>query len=368
LDRTDPGRVALVVLTGNGLTLALRVQQGLETDTHIYASERALKTRSAAVGTNAITSFDSLGSALAQLWESHDQLVLFFALGAAIRLLAPLLRDKHRDPGVVVIDDASNFAISTISGHAGGANDLARRCARLLGAIPVITTASDVHHTLSVDLLAETMGWRIADPSQITTVSASIINGEPVAILQDAGPRDWWDSAYPWPANLIRINALDEVTSATFAALLIISDRRIEDVPNGLPTVIYRPPSLILGIGCRRGVPFAALDTFIKTTVLAHDLAFESIAVLASADLKADEVALQQLSRRYSWRFETYPIEALQAVTTIATPSERVQRLIGTPSVSEAAALLSAHNGQLIVPKHKGEGMTLAIARKENGR
>ena len=189
-------------------------------------------------------------------------------------------------------------------------------------------------------------------------------NGEPVAILQETGQSGWWDSACPWPGNLVRVNALHEVTTATFAALLVISDRLIEGFPLGLPTIVYRPSSLVLGIGCRRGVSFAALDAFIKTTLEAHHLAFQSIAVLASVNLKADEVALQRLAEHYSWRFETHTVGALKAVTAIATPSEHVQLLIGTPSVSEAAAILSSCNGQLVVCKCKGEGMTLAVARR----
>lgn len=364
--------IALVVLTGSGLELALRLQQGLESDAHIYASKRVLKTRASEADANAIRSFDAVGLLLAQLWEAYDQIVLFFALGAAVRLMAPLLQDKQSDPGVVVIDDVGRFAISVVSGHAGGANDLTLRCADLLRATPVVTTASDVQNTLAVDLLGDTLGWQRENSSQVTTVSAAIVNREPVALLQEAGQRDWWDRTSSWPRNLVPVNSLHEVTTASFAALLVISDRLLEELPEGLPTIVYRPPSLVLGVGCRRGVSFAALDLFIKTTMKAHHLAFQSIAVLASADIKVDEEALQMLAQHYSWRFETHTVEALKGVTTIVTPSERVRELVGTPSVSEASALLSAQNGQLVVCKQKGEAMTLAVARRvyngeENG-
>jgi cobalt-precorrin 5A hydrolase len=361
---TSPRLIALVVLTGGGLALALRLQQGLEGATHIYASKRARETQYTTIEANAIRSFDTVGVLLAQIWEVYDQIVLFFALGAAVRLIAPLLQDKHSDPGVVVIDDVGRFAISVVSGHAGGANDLTRHCAHLLGAVPVVTTASDVHTTLAVDLLGDTLGWRRENSSQLTAVSAAIVNGEPVALLQEAGQRDWWENTYAWPGNLVPVQSLHEVTAASFAALLVISDRTLQDLPQDLPTIVYRPPSLVLGIGCRRGVSFAALDAFIQTTLQAQHLSFQSIAVLASADIKADEEALQMLAQHYSWRFETHSVEALKAVTAIATPSERVQRLIGTPSVSEAAALLSARNGQLVVCKQKGEAMTVAVARR----
>lgn len=363
-DKTSTRRIALVALTKEGLGLAVRVRQGLAGDVHIYAKQRALKACGSEAEASTLSSFDALKPLLKQLWGAYDQMVLFFALGAAIRLMAPLLQDKKSDPGVVVIDDAGTFAISAVSGHAGGANDLAKQCAEQLGAVPVITTASDVHRTLAVDLLGETLGWHREHSSQMTKVSAAIVNGEPVALLQEAGQRDWWNETAAWPKNLIQVSNLKAVSTATFSALLVISDRLLDELPTGLPTIVYRPPSLVLGVGCQRGVSFADLDAFITTTLQVHRLAFQCIAILASADIKEDEVALQMLAQRYSWRFETHPVEALKTVTAIATPSERVQRLIGTPSVSEAAALLSAHDGQLVLAKCTGKGMTLAVARR----
>jgi cobalt-precorrin 5A hydrolase len=362
-------RIALVVLTRAGLALALRLQRGLVPEVHIYASQRACKDASVGQNTNiSIIDFDTVAPLLSEIWHTYDQLVLFFALGAVVRLIAPLLHHKRQDPGVVVIDDAGQFAISVVSGHVGDANGLARRCAELLDASPVITTASDVHNTLAVDLLAQTQGWYIEDTSALTAVSAAIVNREPVAILQDCGELAWWEdepakgTRRPWPDNLIHVTNSQQTNS--FAALLVITDRLIEDLPHDVPTLVYRPPTLVLGIGCRRGTPFDALDAFIKTTLAEHRIAFHSVAVLATADIKADEDALQMLAQRYGWHFETHATEALRMVTAIPNPSERVQRLVGTPSVSEAAALLSSHGGELIVPKHKGEGMTLAVARK----
>jgi len=359
-------RIALVVLTRAGLALAIRLQRELGTEVHIYASQRACKAYAvlAEQDTNiSITSFETVAPLLSQLWTTYDQIVLFLALGAVIRLIAPLLQHKHKDPGVVAIDDADQFAISVVSGHIGGANGLAVRCAELLSGTAVVTTASDVHNTLAVDLLAQAQGWYIEDASALTAVSAAIINREPVAILQDCGELDWWGNERPWPDNLIHVTNPQQASN--FAALLVIADRIIEGLPQNVPTLVYRPPTLVLGIGCRRGVPFSALDTFVKETLVEHRIAFQSIAVLATADIKADEIALQMLAQHYGWSIETHAVETLKTITTIPNPSERVQRLVGTPSVSEASALLSSNEGELIVPKQKGEGMTLAIARKQ---
>jgi cobalt-precorrin 5A hydrolase len=365
-------RIALVVLTRAGLHLALHVQRGLGTDAHIYASPRACKTAGVDQAEGyltrcSITRFETVAPLLSQLWTTYDQIVLFFALGAVVRLIAPLLHHKHVDPGIVAIDDAGRFAISVVSGHIGDANGLAMRCAALLGAIPVVTTASDVHNTLAADVLAYAKGWQVEDPSAMTAVSAAIVNREAVAILQDCGELDWWGNERPLSDNLIHVTSPQEVSATHtfhFAALLVIADRLIEGLPQNVPTLVYRPPTLVLGIGCRRGVSFHTLDTFVKETLAQHRVAFQSIALLATADIKADEAALQMLVQRYSWGFETHAATALKTMTTVPNPSERVQRLVGTPSVCEAAALLSSNGGELIVPKQKGEGVTIAIARK----
>lgn len=357
-------RIALIAITRAGLALALRLQPGLATEVHIYASQRACKTQYDLLVQDTatpVTSFETVAPLLSEIWNKYDQIVLFFALGAVVRLIAPLLRHKHQDPGVVAIDDAGQFAISVVSGHMGDANGLAIRCAELLGASPVVTTASDVHNTLAVDLLTQKHGWHVEDTSALTVVSAAIVNREPVAILRDCGELAWWEND-AWPDNLIQVTNSQEMSN--FAALLVIADRLIEGLPQDVPTLVYRPPTLVLGIGCRRGTPFSTLDTFVKETLAQHRIAFHSIATLATADIKADEVALQMLAMHYNWHFETYAAEALKTVTVIPNPSERVQRLVGTPSVSEAAALLSSNGGELIVPKQKGEGMTLAVARK----
>lgn len=373
----SPGQIALVALTRGTLVLACQLRQALDLPVTVYVSRRALQAgghsqadSAANEGAGAlppgeadIRLFEKAGPLLASLWEECDQLVLFFALGAAIRLVAPLLQNKRADPGVVVVDEAGTFAISMLSGHSGGANVLAQRIAGALGALPVITTAADALGLPSIDLLGSAWGWQVEQPSDVTAVSAALVNGERVAVFQEAGERDWWLPERPWPANLCRVESLEAVDAANYAALLVITDRLIDNVPPDVPTVLYRPGSLVLGIGCRRGTSSEQLDGFIRATMAAHHLAWQSAAVLATADIKADEEGLLRLAERYHWAVETYPAEALAAVS-VPTGSLRVRQLAGTPSVSEAAALISSRGGALLVPKQKGNAMTVAVARR----
>lgn len=371
-------KIACIVITQSGLRMALQLRAALAAQVDIYASARVVRGIEAERGEApdddpviaqiAYTVVDTVTDALARCWHGYDQLVLCLALGATVRLIAPFLQDKRRDPGVLVIDDGGTFVVSVLSGHLGGANALAYEAARILKALPVITTASDVHATLAIDLLGKEQCWMLEPSSDLTGVAAAIVNGEPVAILQEAGARDWWIQRPEWPSHLQYLTDRQELLSAhSMAAQVLITDRTVENIPlHDSPTVIYRPATLVLGIGCRRGVAFADLERFVLTVLREHGLSGKSVVTLATADIKGDEVAILELARRYGWTLETHTVQALRAVKDIPSPSACVQRLIGTPSVSEASALLSSAYGELIVHKQKGVGMTVAIAHVGN--
>lgn len=359
-------RIACVALTRAGLRHARRVRATLPERVTVYASLR-VTTGGEAEDADDVERFDHLSEALQRLWETHDGLVLFFALGAAVRLIAPLLRDKRTDPAVVVVDDGARFAISVVSGHVGGANALAASCAAALSALPVITTASDVQGTLAVDLLGRAFGWRIESASRVTAFAAALANGEQVAIIQEVGERDWLPVGQPLPWNVTLPPDDTTLSAAAYAGVAYITDRATDRVigrlPDGLPWVIYRPRSLVVGMGCRRGVPVERLDELLHATLAAHDLTPLSMGVIATADIKGDEPGLLALAKRHDVPLVTYPASALASVAA-PTPSERVQSLVGTPSVSEAAALLASEGGSLVAVKRKGEGCTVALARR----
>ena len=351
-------RIACVALTAAGLRHAQRVRSALPQRVDVYASARAMT----GVAAGEAERFDYLAETLAALWESHDGLVLFFALGAAVRLIAPLLRDKHTDPAVVVVDDRGRFAISVVSGHIGGANALAEACAVALDAVPVITTASDVTGALAVDLLGRAYGWRIEPSSHVTAVAAAMANGERIALAQDAGERDWLPPDQPLPAHVTLLPMATALLASSFAGMILITDRVIAEAPAGIPTVVYRPRSLVVGMGCRRGVTVERLENLLQTALAAQHLSPLSVGAFATASIKGDEPGLLALAERYDAPLLTYSAEALALVAT-PTPSERVRALVGTPSVSEAAALLASEGGPLLASKRKGEGCTVAIAR-----
>lgn len=183
-------------------------------------------------------------------------LVAVVSLGALVRMLAPLIGDKSRDPGVVVVDEGGRFAIPVLSGHLGGANALAGRLARRLNLTPVLTTASDSRQTLAVDLLGRELGWTLeADHDALVRAAAAVVNDQPVALVQEAGSRNWWarhanGRSGPLPANLTCFDRLEAVDLGPFAAVLWISRRTLSAVlpPAGVAAlmprlVCYRPPA-----------------------------------------------------------------------------------------------------------------------------
>ena len=203
-----------------------------------------------------------------QAFRDYQQLVLFMPVGAAMRLLAPCLGNKRSDPAVVCVDDAGRFVVSLLSGHLGGADRLAGEVAQALGATAVVTSASEVMGLPSVDLLGREFGWQIAaSPSVLTRASAAVVNGEPVAVYQDAGEADWWPPGQELPTNFTLYESPETLIGAlsdeSCAAALVITDRRMPPLdgpsrerPSGWrskPVVVYRPRTLVAGMGCRRG-------------------------------------------------------------------------------------------------------------------
>ena len=283
--------------------------------------------------------------ALRNAWNECDGVVLFLATGAAVRLIAPLLEGKHADPGVVTVDDAARFAVALCGGHAGGANALAERVAEALGASPVVTTASDALGVPALDTLGERLGFRLEEGSDLAAVGAAIVCGARVSLVSD---RRW--PLGPLPENLVRRDEPE-------APLVLISDR-ITQVPR--PAVVYRPPSLVVGVGCSRGAGADEILTLLDASLAEAGLSKKSLAALASINAKRDESGLLYAAARLGVPIRFHPAGALSAVGP-PNPSEVVREAVGTPSVAEAAVLVSG--AELVVEKRKSAMATVAVGR-----
>ena len=237
-------RLCLVAITKHGAAQAARLAADLpEADICTSAKFAA----QFAEVTNTVRAYDgALRDEIGPLFANYDQIVFFVSLGAVVRLIAPHLRSKDEDPGVIVVDDAGQYVIPVLSGHVGGANEWSERVADLIGAAPVLTTASDVGRTIPVDILGRHLGWKVEAPKiNITRVSAHVVNGEPIAFVQEAGSPDWWTRPTPLPDTIHRFGRFDEVPLDRYAAVLWVTHA---DVPaerwDALHErlVVYRPP------------------------------------------------------------------------------------------------------------------------------
>ena len=377
---------AVIALSRHGATLARRLSAGLEPDAKLFLDRRFGPQFDEGLQ-SAPEIFDlPLRPLLRRAWGEFEAVVLFLPVGAAVRLAAPLLSDKRSDPALVCVDDAGRYAVSVLSGHLGGADRLAERVAAILGADAVVTSGSHATGTLAVDLLGAEFGWTIeADSVAITRASAAVVNREPVGVYQSAGETYWWLEGRELPPNITVHPSLDSLRRSASAAALIISDESDPYLSEGttladaLPAahiVLYRPRTLVAGMGCRRGVPVGELEQLLRDTFRAYNLSLNSLACIASATLKQDEPGLLALSEKYGVPFLCYESEELNALfkdvvngdagCRTLNPSANARRLVGVWGVAEPAALLASGASRLLVAKQTAQRATVAVARKES--
>ncbi len=294
-----------------------------------------------------------------ELFKNSNALICLFSLGAVIRLIAPYLKDKKTDPAVIVIDDKTNFVISVLSGHIGGANELTQEISEKLNALPVITTAADVNKTIAVDLVGREFGWKIDDETTVTKISAHMVNAEPIGIFQQTGNKKWYKEL---PKNVTIYNSLEELKKSNSKAHLIISDTIIDNELSQ-ESVIYRPQSLVIGIGLHWDTTKDTIKDGIEHCLKKFNLSSKCIAKLVSIKKPEDVQGLIDLGKEMQIPVEYVNREELAEIIT-PNPSSTVKAFEGTASVSEAAAI-KISNGELIVEKQKfPPNLTIAIARK----
>ena len=250
-----PQPVAVLAITRHGLALAGRILSALPA-ARLFAPDKLCEDAQAVALDRTVCFSGSTGAQIGPLFTEFQAIVAIFSLGILVRLIAPHLRDKTRDPAVVVLDEAGRHVIPVLSGHLGGANALALHLGRALGAAPVLTTASDVRETLAVDLLGRELGWTLeADKQALLTASAAVVNDEPVALVQEAGIRDWWHGHAggrigPLPENIRVLPRVEDLDTGRYSALLWISLRPLEALWPVLGAafsgrlILYRPPRM----------------------------------------------------------------------------------------------------------------------------
>ena len=347
-------KIAVLAITKNGIEMSLRLK-GYFSDFEIFAPIKFSDNN------KKIQWYDeSTTQKIVDLFKSNEGIVCLFSLGAVIRLLAPHIKDKKTDPAVIVIDDNANFVISVLSGHLGGANELSNEIAEKIGSTPVITTAADVNKTIAVDLVGKEFGWKIDDDSNVTRISAFMVNKEKIGIFQNIGKKEWWKGKFP--ENITFFSNIEDLKASESKGYLIITNDQIDDENVLRDSVVYRVPNLVVGIGLHWDTPKETILNGVNETLEKFGLKQKQIARFVSIKKEKDVIGLIELGKEMNIPIEYIDREDLATITA-PNPSETVQAFEGTASVSEAAAIKSS-SGELIVEKQKfPPNLTVAIAR-----
>lgn len=345
----NKNRIAIWAITSRGAALGRQIADALP-DAVLHLSEK--------LGLPADRTFDRLSDAINTGFHDVAGHIFIMSTGIVVRRIAPLIRHKTTDPAVVVLDEKAIHAISLLSGHIGGANRLTHTVAGITGADPVITTATDVNGLPAIDTLARTAGLAIENPSAIKHVNTAILEGKPIylhdpfARLEPAADAREKIHRHPWPAP---------TAASGTAAGVFVDDRK---APVSETTLVLRPATLTVGMGCNRGTNRAEMMDLLIETLARHSLSIHSIARIGSVDIKRDETGLIRLAAELDRPLIFFTRDQLRQVESIETPSTMVEKHIGVKSVCEAAAILASNGGRLIVPKQKTPNVTLALARE----
>ena len=305
-------------------------------------------------------------------WNKYDAFLFIGAMGICVRTIAPYVRDKHEDPAVVCVDSMGMNAISVLSGHIGGANQLAREVAAVIGAREVVTTQSDAAGLWALDTLAGRFGWwaRVDcwEPhhDDMTAFITAFVKKQPTALLleiRDEGT-DYLESTMP--DNVTLVGSYEEVKSGRFKLLISVSPYDYShDSIEGVDVLNFVPSVIDIGIGLahQAGPVNDVMDRIEE--LIGYDVNpmrsfFFMPRSINTIDIKKDEPVMKEYERQ-GYRVQYYTTEQLAQVD-VPTPSETVAKHVGTPSVCEAAALLASNHGKLLLPKVKGENFTIAVA------
>lgn len=284
----------------------------------------------------------SLAAWTSAQFVQSDALIFVGAAGIAVRAIAPHCKSKTTDPAVVVVDECGRFAVPLLSGHLGGANDLARAIAAVCGAVPVITTATDAHGLFAVDEWAKHQNCTVLEPERIKLVSGKLLAGQTVLYWTDLPVRG------TAPAGLFPADATEQ------------ADLALTLCPTG--QALHLVPRIgVLGIGCKRGTSADTLEAAFAAFCALHGLAAQAITAAASIDLKQNEPGLLAFCQNHGWTVQFYSAAQLRSAPGQFTPSPFVQSVTGVDNVCERAAVLDA-GGSLFYPKFADSGVTFALA------
>ena len=330
-------KIAVISITESGRRLSQKIKINLDKEHEItrYAFEKYTD--------DGAISFGKLNQIVENIFNQNDALVFLSACGIAVRVIAPCIKSKLSDPAVIVIDEQGNFVISLLSGHIGEANYLTKLIAKVIGAMPVITTATDSGGKFSPDMFAVENGLHICEIDLAKEIAARIVDGKKIGFYNEC---EWItepveiidDKCY-----IIGICISDDITQNPF-------DKTLHLVPR----------NIVIGIGCKREIEEKALEDFIFEELAKNNISIYKVQSIATIDLKRNEKAILAFSQKYKIPVKFYTANELMKVNGSFSGSEFVKNVTGADNICERSAVFDG--GTLIVKKQIKNGMTFAAA------
>lgn len=297
---------------------------------------------------------------MGEIFPAYREIILVMSCGIAVRSIAPYLHSKLTDPAVVVLDERGHFAISLLSGHIGGANELAERVARITGGQAVITTASDNLGLESVDMIAQKYHLIMEDMEQVKKVTACLVNGKRVGIVNE--------SPFPIAGSALHPIPLERLEEEQPEGLVYVGYREELGLGNlSFPVAKLRARTLVLGVGCKKNTDSAKLEEAVRAFLKRQNISFAALKAIATVDVKKEEPALHALAEKMSLPLIIVDRAAIVPIENRFACSDFVKKTIGVGCACEPAAFIASREGRIVVPKTASSGITLCLYEEKAG-
>ncbi|ABR30567.1 cobalamin biosynthesis protein CbiG [Thermosipho melanesiensis] len=319
-------KIATITLTNNGKCVAEKIRKYIKTD--IFTKKDNIL---------------PLKDFVKRIFHKYDALILIMATGIVVRTICGFIKDKYTDPAIVVIDEKGKNVISLLSGHVGGANELTLKIAKILNANPVITTATDLNNVPAIDLIAKKYNFEIENKENIKVISSMLVNNEKVDFIVD---------------DYLNIDIKSTVYKNSKAQVYITNK-----IVNSEKThVILRPKNIVVGIGCKKDIPFKQLLSELEFCFKKLNLSLKSICTITSAEIKKDEKAIIELSKYLKVPIKFYTLQEIKKIEHLFECSSFVKKTFGICGVSRHSAYLESKGKEMLF--HKKNGITISVWRK----
>lgn len=346
---------AIILTSESSYSLAKTIAGGIE-NAKIY-------TKSTIEGAVKIS---SISEAVSDLFTTVNSLIFIGAMGICVRSIAQHIKDKHTDPAVINVDSTGRYVVSVLSGHIGGANELTKQVARLIGGETVITTQSDNADLWALDTIGQQYGWTTDSTSDNLNHPITLfVNAKSTALLLDIKDKGVAYLERTAPKHVDIFYSYNDIDFGKYELLIAVTPFLYPEVQ--IPVIYYHPKVLSMGIGCRKDCSPVGVVDYIKDALLKNNIAESSVKAIATIDIKKDEQLVESVHSSFSKQpLEVYTADELKGID-VPNPSEKVTKVTGVSSVAESTAIKSSHGGLLILEKQKaaitiGNEFTFAVA------